>query len=93
MEQRVKELEENYNAQKDDLYLPLATIKAQHSNLYNIEEEKLQEYNGHSPSKINLNSNQAKSQNGEGQEYASTEELMAMLKFGVDKKFKSFLDS
>jgi hypothetical protein len=97
MEQRVKELEDNYNAQKNDLFLPLMSIKAPNSNLDSIEEEKYKEIDDFNPpEEVEGGRNRdsaAKIQDIMEQEYASTEELMAMLRGGVDKKFKSFLDS
>lgn len=97
MEQKVKELEDNYNAQKNDLFLPMMSIKSQNSNLDHIEEEKYNEIEDFNPpEQIEGGRNRdgsSKFQDIMEQEYASTEELMAMLRCGVDKKFKSFLDS
>ena len=92
MEQRVKELEDDYRLQKNDVFIPLVNGKSQVSNLQNIEEEEFKDY---SPLKqLNpISSNSEKFQDLTDHEYVSTEELMALLRSGVDKRFKTFLDS
>ena len=44
MEQRVKELEDDYRLQKNDVFIPLVNGKSQVSNLQNIEEEEFKDY-------------------------------------------------
>ena len=99
----MKELEENQNISSDELFSQFINLPNKWPSQTNFEEEfkqnefvpSRQAVDGKlrgSPSKQYSNS-PVKFQEQKDQEYASNDELMQMLKNGVDQKFKSFLDN
>ena len=105
MEDRVKELEENQNINNDDFFSQFIGLPIKSSENLNFDEEmKWDGFGTFNPStqfEFNKKSSPLKAYSNspinfhdvKDQEYASSDELMHMLKFGVDKKFKSFLES
>lgn len=89
MQQRVRELEDNQDWSSDELYSPFAYVPNKLKKQERLEEEIKK--SGSETAKFK--SSPVQSQDQKDIEYASSDELMGMLKFGVNQKFKSFFDN